>query len=110
MSSPSAPPTDLPVPGLDAGDEATPHARAADAGPPPAIDLTESAPPEEVLEQMAHADAINRRLRESGRQLTFALSADGCSLQIELRDTSGELLRVLSAAEAVELAAGSDPE
>jgi hypothetical protein len=100
------------VPGLDAGDEATPPARAADAGPAPApaIDLTESAPPEEVLEQMAHADAINRRLRERGLQLTFALSADGCSLQIELRDTSGELLRVLSAAEAVELAAGSDPE
>jgi len=76
----------------------------------PAIDLTECAPPPEVLEQMAHADAINARLRASGRELTFALSGDGCSLRIELRDSSGRLLRMLSAQEAVEIAAGGDLE
>ncbi len=74
----------------------------------PSIDLTECGPPTEVLEQMAHADAINTRLRASGQQLTFALSADGCALQIELRDTSGNLLRTLSAAEALDIAAGGD--
>jgi hypothetical protein len=63
-----------------------------------------------VLEQMAHADAINSRLRASGRQLAFALSADGCSLQIELRDIAGNLLRILTAAEAIELAAGGELE
>jgi hypothetical protein len=75
---------------------------------PRSIDLTERAPPAEVLEQMAHCDAINDRLRASGRQLSFALSGDGCSLQIELRDTSGNLLRILSAREALEIAGGAD--
>jgi hypothetical protein len=73
------------------------------------IDLTRSGPPPEVLEQMARADAINSRLRASGRELSFSLSADGCSLQIELRDFSGPV-RVLSPAEALELAAGEGLE
>ena len=77
---------------------------------PPAIDLTECGPPPEVLEQMAHADAINARLRASGRELAFELSGDGCSLRIELRDSAGKLLRILSAEEAVEIAAGGDVE
>lgn len=71
-----------------------------------AIDITRSSPPEEVLEQMAHADAIHERLREQGFQISFALSPDASSLQIELRDAAGALLRMLSAEEAVELAAG----
>ena len=71
-----------------------------------AIDVARSSPPEEVLEQMAHADAINDRLRERGHQIGFALSQDATCLQIELRDTSGTLLRKLSAEEAVGLAAG----
>ncbi len=78
------------------------------AGGGPSIDLTESGPPAEVLEQMARADAINARLRASGRQLVFALSGDGRSLQIELRDTAGNLLRTLTAAEALDIAAGAD--
>jgi hypothetical protein len=73
------------------------------------IDLTGSGPPAEVLEQMAHADAINSRLRASGRQLCFALSVDGCSLQIELRDIAGDVLRMLSADEAVEIAQRGEP-
>lgn len=92
MSSPSAPPTH------------DPHlARPVEEH---RIDLLESGPPPEVLEQMAHADTINARLRASGRQIRFALSADGCSLQIELRDTAGNLLRTLSVAEAAAIAAG----
>ena len=70
------------------------------------IDITRSSPPEEVLEQMAHADAINQRLRQQGYQIGFALSPDSTCLQIELRDASGAFLRMLSAEEAVELAAG----
>jgi hypothetical protein len=70
------------------------------------IEITRSSPPEEVLEQMAHADAINDRLRERGYQIGFALSRDATCLQIELRDSGGTLLRTLSAEEAVEIAAG----
>ncbi len=73
----------------------------------PSIDLTQTDVPAEVLEQMARADAINARLRAQGRQLVFALSGDGRSLQIELCDTTGTLLRVLTAAEAIEIATGA---
>ena len=92
MSSPYAPPEDAPL--------------AGPAGTP-SIDLLQDGPPAEVLEQMARADEINSRLRAEGRQISFALSGDGCSLQIELRDTGGKLLRILSAAETAELAAGA---
>lgn len=91
MISPSAAPTDVPVPGT---------------AEEPTIDLISSGPPPEVLEQMAHADAINARLRASGREIRFALSPDGCSLRIELRDTAGNLLRTLSVSEAAAIAAG----
>jgi hypothetical protein len=84
------------------------RARGTPGSEPRSIDLTECAPPAEVLEQMAHCGAINNRLRASGRQLSFALSGDGCSLQIELCDISGNLLRILSAREALEIAAGGD--
>jgi hypothetical protein len=70
------------------------------------IDISRSSPSEEVLQQMAHADAINSRLRERGYQISFALSADSTCLQIELRDATGAVVRMLSADEAVELAAG----
>lgn len=92
MSSPYAPPEDAPM--------------AGPAGTP-SFDLIEDGPPAAVIEQMARADEINARLRAEGRQISFALSGDGCSLQIELRDIEGNLLRILSAAEAVELAAGA---
>jgi hypothetical protein len=72
----------------------------------PSIDLIEAEPPEQVLEQMARADAINARLRAGGVQIGFALSADGGSLRIELRDAAGKLLRTLSSTEAAAIAAG----
>jgi hypothetical protein len=70
------------------------------------IDISEAGPPDEVLDQMARADAINTRLRQEGYEISFALSPDGCRLEIELRDSSGNLLRTLSASEAADLAAG----
>ncbi len=94
MSSPSAAPTDVSARDFDRDE--------------PSIEETESSPPPEVLDQMARADEINSRLRERGLELVFALSADGGSLQIELRDSSGHLLRVLTAAEAADLASGGD--
>ena len=103
MSSPSAPPTDQRQ-GEDEGS-------GAPSAPEPLrlIDLTAGGPPPEVLDQMARADEINMRLRRSGRELCFELSADGCSLQIELRDSAGRVLRVLSLAEAVDIAEGGLP-
>ena len=65
MSSPSAPPTDL---------SATEGA-SGDRGEPRPIDLTRGGPPDELLDQMARADAINSRLRRSGREIAFVLSS-----------------------------------
>jgi len=98
MSSPSAPPTD---PGATEGA----HEGPADER---AIDLTHDGPPPELLDQMAHADEVNMRLRASGRQISFALSADGCSVQIELRDAAGSVIRILSLTEAIEIAEGGE--
>jgi hypothetical protein len=65
--------------------------------------LTQSEAPGEVFEMMARADALNDRLRADGMQLAFALSSDGCSLQIELRDLAGNVLRLVSLAEAARI-------
>ncbi len=92
ISSPSAAPTD--------------DTRQVPHEPPRGIDLTHGTPPPEVLDQMAHADEINSRLRAEGREVRFAISSDGCSLQIELCDSHGKLLRTLSIAEAAALAEG----
>ncbi len=74
------------------------------------VGLIRSAPPEEVLEQMARADAIHESLRERGYSLGFDLRPDAARLRIELRDRSGALLQSLSAEQAVELAGGGAPE
>ncbi|HEY4809466.1 MAG TPA: hypothetical protein VIH71_00265 [Solirubrobacteraceae bacterium] len=63
-------------------------------------------PPPELLEQIAVAGAIEEQLRESGRQLRFSLQANGERTRIELVDCDGNVMRRLSTAEALELAAG----
>ncbi len=99
MSSPSAPPTD------QSATAGAPDSR----GEPRLIDLTHGGPPAELLDQMARADEINMRLRRIGLQIAFAMSSDGRSLQIELRDRAGYVLRTLSLAEAIDLAEGGEP-
>jgi hypothetical protein len=98
ISSPSAPPTD------SSATEGAPD----DRGEPRAIDLTRGGPPAELLDQMARADEINMRLRRDGREIAFALSSDGRSLQIELRDHAGCVLRTLSLSETIDLAEGGE--
>jgi hypothetical protein len=97
MSSPSAPPTEQ----RHEGAPTDPEERRA-------IDLTHGAPPPELLDQMARADEVNMRLRRSGREICFTLSRDGCSLQIELRDSAGCVLRLLTISEAIDIADGGD--
>jgi hypothetical protein len=98
MSSPSAPPT-----------HQRPEGAHAEREKERGIDLTHGEPPPELLDQMAHADELNMRLRRSGREICFALSADGRSVQIELRDSDGRVLQILSLSEAIELAEGTAP-
>jgi hypothetical protein len=105
MSSPSAPPREK---SIEAEGRGGPHGGDNSLR---AIDLTADGPPAEVLDQMARADEINMRLRRSGREICFALSSDGCSLQIELREGGGGVIRLLSLSEAADIAeGGSLPE
>jgi hypothetical protein len=105
MSSPTRRITD---PGPAAGQTLPPELAfelARDEGAMP-IELSRTAPPAEVLEQVALADTIGQMLSEQDRELTFSLSPDNRLLGIELCDGSGEFLRAVSAAEAMEIAVG----
>jgi hypothetical protein len=62
-----------------------------------------------VLEQIAAAAGIDEELRERGHQVRFSTAEDG-SRSIELQDCYGNPVRVLSIAEALELAAGKPLE
>jgi hypothetical protein len=62
-------------------------------------------PPAEVLEEIAAAGRTNEELRAEGRQVRFIQDENG-QITIELRGPQGELLRKLSVAEALDLAAG----
>jgi hypothetical protein len=63
-------------------------------------------PPLEVLEQIAAAGRIDAQLRERGHHLRFLPAENGGRRRIEIHDCDGNLVRSLSAAEALELAAG----
>lgn len=64
-------------------------------------------PPPEVLNQMADAARTHEQLSEQGRELRFAGGADGVRTRIEVRDRSGAVLRTLSTAQALAVAAGT---
>jgi hypothetical protein len=75
-----------------------------------AFDALPSSPPQEVLDQMASAAQTYERLSAQGRELRFAHDEVSGRTQIEVRDRSGNLLKALSPAEALDLAAGAPLE
>jgi len=83
---------------------------AAGASRSIALDALPSSPPREVLDQMAGAARIYEDLSAQGRELRFARDAASGRTQIEVRDRAGNLLRQLSPAQALELAAGAPLE
>ncbi len=74
-----------------------------------AVIASRGGPPPEVLDQIAAAATIEEQLRESGRQLRFS-ATDAGRTRIELQDRDGNTLRVVSTAEALELAVGKPLE
>jgi hypothetical protein len=62
-------------------------------------------PPQHVLAEMAHADAVYMHLARRGQLIAFVRDGFGAPA-FELRDANGTLLRTLSVAEAAELACG----
>jgi hypothetical protein len=71
-----------------------------------AVDASRGGPPPEVLDQIAAAGRIEEQLRESGQQLRFSASTPTEHVRVELHDSQGKVVRALSLAEALELAAG----
>jgi hypothetical protein len=71
-----------------------------------AVDASRGGPPPEVLDQIAAAGRIEDQLRESGQQLRFHAATPAEHVRIDLHDSQGNVVRALSIAEALELAAG----
>jgi hypothetical protein len=75
-----------------------------------ALEAIPSSPPPEVLDQMASAAQTYERLSSQGRELRFAREQSSGRMTIEVRDRGGNVLKRLSPAEALEVAAGAPLE
>jgi hypothetical protein len=115
MSSPIAPTsiasTPITAAALRAGANAPAPAGASATASAAAVsfDAIPSAPPQEVLDQMASAAAVYERLASQGRELRFARDESGRTA-LEVRDRVGNVLERLSPTQALELAAGAPLE
>jgi uncharacterized FlaG/YvyC family protein len=69
-----------------------------------------ASPPREVLADMAKAARIHDGLRAMGRELHFAHDLDSGRMTIEVRDHGGHVLRTISPAQALDVAAGKPLE
>lgn len=65
-----------------------------------------SSPPQDVLEQMADAAQRYDELTSAGRELRFTHDQESGRTRIEVRDRAGRLVKTLSPAEALDVAAG----
>ncbi len=69
-----------------------------------------SSPPPEVLDQMGSAAHTYETLSAQGRELRFARDEQSGRTRIEVRDRAGNVLRTLTHAQALALAAGTPLE
>ncbi len=69
-----------------------------------------ASPPREVLEEMASAAQTYEALSSQGRELRFERDEQSGRTKIEVRDRSGNVLKTLSPAQALALAAGTPLE
>ncbi len=75
-----------------------------------ALDTIPASPPQEVLDQMASAAQAHETLSAQGRELRFSRDAQSGRTRIEVRDRGGNVLKTLSPAQALEVAAGAPVE
>lgn len=69
-----------------------------------------SSPPQEVLDQMGSAAHTYEELSSQGRELRFARDEQSGRTRVEVRDRAGNVLKTLSPAQALALAAGTPLE
>jgi hypothetical protein len=84
----------------------SPTASPAAAQPAVSLQTLPSSPPPEVLEQMAQAARTHAQLSAQGRELRFLRDEQSGRTRIEVRDRGGNVLKTLSPAQALEVAAG----
>jgi hypothetical protein len=114
MSSPITPPQAA-QPVFSTGGSALLAASTGAAGPATvaaavSLDTLPTSPPQEMLDQMASAMQIHDQLSSQGRELRFARDAQSGRTRIEVRDRGGNVLRTISPAQALEVAAGAPLE
>lgn len=87
-------------------------ANSAPAPVAPSVSLQTfpSGPPREVLDEMASAARVHDALRAQGRELHFAHDSGSGGMTVQVRDSSGRVLRTISPSEALEIAAGKPLE
>jgi hypothetical protein len=116
MSSPIAPSpitAAAQVPGTAAASRSTAPGSAYETvamKPSVSLDAIPSSPPPEVLAQMASAARVYDQLSSQGRELRFARDQDSGRTTIEVRDREGNVLKRLSPAQALDVAAGAPLE
>jgi hypothetical protein len=69
-----------------------------------------ASPPQEVLEEMASAAQTYEALSTQGRELRFARDEQSGLTRIEVRDRAGNVLKTISPAQALAVAAGAPLE
>jgi hypothetical protein len=115
MSSPITPPQTVTQPPPAAG-AARPPARSnglsefAAVQHAVSLQTVPSGPPPEVLDQMASAAQRHAELSAQGRELRFSRDAQSGRTTIEVRDRQGHVLKTISPAQALAIAAGAPLE
>lgn len=97
------------------GANAARRTSAASSAPAPvapsvSLETFPSAPPREVLDEMASAARVHDALRAQGRELHFAHDSGSGRMTVQVRDSGGRVLRTISPSEALEIAAGKPLE
>lgn len=116
MSSPITPPQGPAARPVRPAEAARSSAALQGAGTPfaselaVALDTVPASPPPEVLEEMQSAAQNHEALRAQGRELRFSRDEQSGRTRIEVRDRSGNVLKTLSPAQALAVAAGAPVE
>ncbi|MGH2863630.1 MAG: hypothetical protein ACRDJX_00105 [Solirubrobacteraceae bacterium] len=101
------PTADTPLADSNAENIATFVATMATDPDPLTLAASRGAPPQDLLERIAAAACFEEQLREGGHHLRFCSQEPVGRPRIELHDRDGNTVRILSTAEAFELAAGA---
>ena len=94
-----------PVAATSSTPRTTPTA-ATDSAAAVTVDTMPSAPPAEVLDAIGTASRVAERMAASGPRLQFSVDAPTGRVSVQMTDHTGAVLRSLTGAQALAVAAG----